>query len=105
MAVWKEDQPALLRRFDQDGDGRIDLVEWETARQEARHTLTQRTAERPSRQNYHVLCRPDGDRLFLLAALPPGDLTRRFRRRATIAFLGFVAAVYAFGWLLQSGFG
>ena len=105
LAEWKQDQPALLQRFDQDGDGRIDLIEWEAARQEARHTLTQRGAERPPRQNYHVLRRPDGDRLFLLAALPPGDLTRRYRRRATIAFLGFVAAVYAFGWLLQSGFG
>ena len=49
--------------------------------------VTQRGAERPPRQNYHVLCRPDGDRLFLLAALPPGDLTRRYRRRAAFAFL------------------
>jgi hypothetical protein len=105
LAEWKQDQPALLQRFDQDGDGRIDLVEWEAARQEARRTLTQRSAERPPRQNYHVLCRPDGDRLFLLAALPPGDLTRQYRRRAALAFLGFVAAVYALGWLLQSGFG
>jgi len=47
-----------------------------------RHTLTQRRAERPPRQNYHMLCRPDGDRLFpARRALPPGDLTRRYRRR------------------------
>ncbi len=94
-----------MRRFDQDGDGRIDLTEWEVARQEARRTLTERGAERPPRQNYHVLCRPDGDRLFLLAALPPGDLARRYRRRAAFAFFGFVAAVYALGWLLQGAFG
>ena len=105
LAEWKQDQPALIQRFDRDGDGRIDLVEWEAARQEARHTVTRRSAERPARQNFHVLCRPDGDRLFLLAALPPGDLTRRYRRRAAFAFCGFVAAVYALGWLLQGGFG
>ena len=105
LAEWKQDQPALLRRFDQDGDGRIDLTEWEVARQEARRTLTERGAERPPSQNFHVLRRPDGDRLFLLAALPPGDLARRYRRRAAFAFFGFVAAVYALGWLLQGAFG
>jgi hypothetical protein len=81
------------------------VVEWEAARQEAQRTLTGRRAERLPRQNFHVLCRPDGDRLFLLAALPPGDLTRHYRRRAALAFFGFVAAVYAFGWLLQGAFG
>ena len=105
LAEWKQDQPALLQRFDRDGDGRINVAEWEAARQAARHTLAERSAERPPRQNYHVLCRPDSDRLFLLAALPPGDLSRRYRRRAAFAFLGFVAAVYALGSLLQGAFG
>jgi E3 Ubiquitin ligase len=105
LAEWKQDQGALVQRFDRDGDGRIDMAEWEVARQEARRTVTARGAERPPHRNYHVLCRPDGDRLFLLAALPPGDLTRRYRRRAAFAFFGFVAAVYALGWLLQGAFG
>jgi hypothetical protein len=105
LAEWKRDQPALLQRFDNDGDGRINMTEWEAARQAARTQVTQRSAERPPRQNYHMLCRPDGGRLFLLAALPPGDLTRRYRRRAAFAFFGFVAAVYALGWLLQGAFG
>ena len=105
LAEWKQDQSALVQRFDRDGDGRIDLAEWDAARQEARRTLAQRDAERAPRRNHHVLCRPDGDRLFLLAALPPGDLARRYRRQAAFAFCGFVAAVCALGWLLQGGFG
>jgi hypothetical protein len=105
LTEWKQDQPALVRRFDKDGDGRIDMAEWNAARQEARRTAMDRDAERPARQNYHVLCRPDGGRLFLLAALPPGDLARRYRRRAAVSFIGFVAAVYALGWLLQGAFG
>ena len=105
LTDWKQDQPALLGRFDQDGDGRINLAEWEAARQAARRTVLERATERPARQNFHVLCRPDGGRLFLLAALPPGDLARRYRRRAAIAFVGFVAGVYALGWLLQGAFG
>jgi hypothetical protein len=105
LAEWKQDQPTLLGRFDQDGDGRISLAEWETAREAARNTVLERVAARPVRQNFHVLCRPDGGRLFLLAALPPGDLSRRYRRRAVTAFIGFLLGVYALGWLLQGAFG
>jgi hypothetical protein len=52
-----------------------------------------------------VLSRPADGRLFLLAALPPGDLARRYRRRALWAFLAFLVGVYALGWLLQGVFG
>jgi hypothetical protein len=50
------------------------------------------------------LCKPDGQ-LYLLAALPPGDLARRYRRKAAWSFVAFVAAVYALGWLIQEAFG
>lgn len=102
LAMWKQDQPALLRRFDRDGDGRIDLDEWEAARTMARQTVLTGGTERAPRTNYHVLGRPDEGRLFLVAALPHGDLVSRYRRRALFAFLGFMAAVYALGWVLQA---
>lgn len=105
LAEWKQDQPALLERFDRDRDGRIDPAEWEAARQAARQTVVEKSAQRPPRTNHHLLCRPAGERLFLLAAIPPGDLARRYRRRAALAFAGFVAGVYALGWLLQQTFG
>jgi hypothetical protein len=104
LSEWKQDQPALLRRFDEDGDGRIDLDEWDTAREAARRTVYERQATRPPRETFHVLCKPDGQ-LYLLAALPPGDLARRYRRKAGWSFVAFVAAVYALGWLIQEAFG
>ncbi len=102
LAMWKQDQPALLRRFDRNGDGRIDLDEWEAARATARQSVLAGSAGRAPRTNYHVLGRPDEGRLFLVAALPHGDLVNRYRRRALFAFVGFMAAVYALGWLLQA---
>jgi hypothetical protein len=105
LAEWKQDQPALLQRFDQDGDGRIDMHEWETARRAARESLLERGRERPPGQNYHVLARPGEGRLFLVAAVPAADLARRYRRRAVLAFVGFLGAVYALGWLLQTFMG
>jgi hypothetical protein len=105
LIEWKQDQAALLERFDADRDGRIDLEEWEAAREEARRTAREMRAQRPPHETRHVLCRPDGGQLFLLAALPAGDLARRYRRQALLWFVAFVAAVYALGWLLQDSFG
>jgi hypothetical protein len=105
LVEWKRDQPALLQRFDTDRDGRIGLDEWEAARTAAKAAVLERSRERGARENWHVLCRPDDGRLFLLAALPPGDLARRYRRRALFAFAAFVGAVIALGWLLQGAFG
>ncbi len=103
LVEWKQDQPALLQRFDGDRDGRINLQEWEAARSAARQTVLER--ERPAGQNFHVLRRPDAGRLFLVAAVPAADLARRYRRRAALAFVGFVGAVCALGWLLQGTVG
>jgi E3 Ubiquitin ligase len=101
LVEWKRDQTTLLQRFDGDRDGRISLEEWETARAAARSAVLERSRERGARENWHVLSRPDEERLFLLAALPSGDLARRYRRRAALAFTAFVGAVVALGWLLQ----
>ena len=105
LSQWKDDQAKLVERFDADRDGRISLEEWERARLEARRAAEQQARERPPVEMLHALSSPGGDQLFLIAALPPGDLAKRYRRRAMLAFVGFVAAVYAFGWLLQSAFG
>jgi hypothetical protein len=105
LAEWKNDQAALAARFDTDRDGQVSLEEWERARAEARRTVEQRRLETPPVAARHLLVRPDGGRLFLLAAFPEHALARRYRRRALLAFAGFATAVYALGWLLQQVFG
>ena len=105
LAEWKQDQAQLAERFDEDGDGKVSLGEWERAREEARNAVTQRNLDRPSQPSLHVVGRPDAGRLFLIAAFPEGAIAKRYRRRAIVAFAGFVAATYALGWLLQGVFG
>jgi hypothetical protein len=105
LSEWKDDQSKLIERFDGDGDGRISLEEWERARAEARRTVEKQVQGQPPVEMLNVVGKPDGDQLFMVAALPPGDLAKRYRRRAFFAFVGFVVAVYAFGWLLQRAFG
>jgi len=105
LSEWKEDQSALAARFDQDRDGRVSIAEWERARREAREEVARRHLEEPIPAARHVLGRPDRGRLFVIAAVGQGALAKRFRRRALLAFLGFAAAVYALGWLLQGVLG
>lgn len=105
LAEWKQDQPALLQRFDRDGDGRIDMAEWEAARAAARQLVLEQSVRRGPESNHHVLRRPEGGRLFLVSAMPHNDLVRRYQRQALWAFVGFMAAVFALGWLLQGVFG
>ena len=88
-----------------DRDGHVSLSEWEQAREEAKRTVAERQLDRPAQPALNVLSRPDGGQLFLIAAFPEGDIAKRYRRRAVIAFVGFAAAVYALGWLLQGVFG
>ena len=101
LAEWKQDQAALVERFDADGDGQVSLGEWERAREEARHAVTQRHLEKPVPAAVHVISRPESRQLFLIAAYPEKELAKRFRRRALVAFVGFGVATYALGWLLQ----
>jgi len=101
LAEWKQDQAALVARFDTDGDGQVSLGEWERAREEARLAVTQRHMEKPVPAAVHTISRPDSRQLFLIAAYPEKELAKRFRRRALIAFVGFGVATYALGWLLQ----
>jgi len=105
LAEWKQDQAALVQRFDADGDGRVSLEEWERAREEARHAVTRRHLEAPVPAAVHSISRPDGRQLFLIAAFPEKALAKRFRRRALLAFVGFGVATYALGWLLQGVLG
>jgi hypothetical protein len=105
LAEWKEDQAQLAERFDADRDGRVSVQEWEHAREEAKRTVAERKLERPALPALNVVRRPDSGQLFLIAAFPEGDIARRYRRRAIIAFVGFIAATWALGWLLQGVFG
>ena len=72
--------------------------------EEARRTVTQRRLEQPVPPALHVVGRPDGRQLFLIASYPEKALARRFRRRAIVAFAGFAVATYALAWLLQGAF-
>jgi len=77
LADWKKDQPALLRRFDLDHNGQIDLKEWEWARRAARNEVAKRHQELRRQDDLNML-RASKSRLFLITNYEPSKLTQRF---------------------------
>jgi hypothetical protein len=98
---WKADMPALLKRYDRNGDGQIDLQEWEQVRQDAQQAVTeQHQSLRATPQSHHI-GRPANGQPFLISSLPPEKLGRRFRWWAYAHSAVFLAALAGLGYGLR----
>ncbi|ENO89786.1 hypothetical protein [Thauera linaloolentis] len=103
LAAWKADRAELLRRFDLDGNGELDLREWELARQEAKREVRRRQAEMQAAPEAHVMRKPPGGRLFLISDLDPDRIARRYRWLAAFHLAVFLGAVVSTARLGQIG--
>ena len=97
LEVWKQDKPTLLKRFDLDNDGNLDMHEWELARAEARREVEQRRREESRNSSDLFLVGKPGDgRLYLISTLSADNLVRRYRLWAWAHVAIFFAALIAF---------
>ncbi|AYH42339.1 hypothetical protein [Azoarcus sp. DN11] len=96
---WKSDRKALLERFDLDGDGEIDLREWELARSQARREVTKLRDEILSAPEAHVVRKPASKSLFLISDLDPDRLAARYRWWSAYHVAVFFACAAAASWL------
>ena len=78
LAEWKKDPVQLKKRFDLNGDGEIDLKEWELARREAVREVQQQHREIRSQAGVHIIRKPRNGRLFLISGLSPQKLRQRY---------------------------
>jgi len=100
LAEWKADPAQLLRRFDADGDGEIDVQEWEAARAEAKQEVDRRQREIDAAPEAHLVRRPSGRRLYLISDLDPKRLARRYRIWGWIFFAAMLASLAGLAWQL-----
>ncbi|MDX9875821.1 MAG: GIDE domain-containing protein [Spongiibacteraceae bacterium] len=82
LQQWKQDQSALIARFDQDGDGQIDLAEWEEARTQARRQAQREIIAAAVTEPLPVISCGNRQRPFLLTTRDPHQLARHYRWRA-----------------------
>lgn len=73
---WKQDRASLLARFDSNGDGQIDLTEWERVREAAQREIDKLHHEIQPPAGIHLLQAPKDGRPFLLANRDPACLAR-----------------------------
>lgn len=100
---WKSDRKTLLARFDLNGDGEIDLREWELARRQARREVTRLRDEVAAAPEAHVVRRPRSGELFLISDFDPDRLARRYRWWSAFHLSVFLAAIASGAWLQAAG--
>jgi hypothetical protein len=99
---WKRDQAELLKRFDKDGDGKIDLQEWDAARRAAEAKVDTELRERQQAAPVNVLADPGVSRRpFILSVESQRDMALRLRLFSGACLAGFIGcgggAVWALG--------
>lgn len=100
LAEWKLDRQNLHRRFDLDGNGVLDIREWELARQAARREARLGVAEARTAPDVNYLMLPEDGRLFLISNLSQEALARRYSFWAWGHLAIFFGALGGVGWLL-----
>jgi hypothetical protein len=104
LSQWKRDHTGLLDRFDRDGDGAIDLTEWEVARRAASREVTKEQMQE-DQQPLHTLSRTVSRRHpFLISAYEEYDLVKRFRYLSVGSIGGFFLCGAGAVWLFASRF-
>jgi hypothetical protein len=78
LAEWKKDPINLKKRFDLNGDGAVDLQEWELARRQAIREVEKQHREIRSQTGVHIMRAPRDSRLFLISSLSPQKLRQRY---------------------------
>jgi len=76
----KQDRENLLKKLDKNGDGQIDLKEWEVARKAARTMAREDIKEGYEPTQHHVLIKPfDDSNPYLISAYLEDELTRNYK--------------------------
>ncbi len=100
LRQWKTDKSNLLKRFDRNRDGQIELDEWESVRRSA-HQSVMREEMRESQQPIHTLSDTGlQTRPLLISTREEFDIVRRFRLWAVAARIGFFMIGAGVAWML-----
>lgn len=95
LGEWKRDFKGLLQRFDRDGNGVLDLEEWQRARAQAKREVAAMHHELRAAAEFHAMQPPADGRLYLISDLMPEKIAGKYARWAWFHLLVFFAALAA----------
>lgn len=98
---WKMDNADLLKRFDLDNNGVLDMREWMLARSTAKREAEKRLNQALAEPDTNFMLRPHDGRLFLISNLDPEKLELRYRLWAWAHVVIFFGALGGLTWLLE----
>jgi len=102
---WKQDFPALLKRFDINKDGELNADEWQLARHAAKWEAQDQHKEAQNEPEKNSLSQPVHKGLpFIISSHEQKKLGSKFRYSAILSALGFLMAGAMSTWLLSSRF-
>lgn len=101
LSEWKMDNENLMKRFDLDNNGVLDMKEWMLARSAARREAEKRMNEILAEPATNFILRPHDGRLFLISNLDQDKLERRYKLWAWGHITILFGTLAGMGWLLQ----
>lgn len=91
---WRQNYSEILKRFDQDRNGEIDLQEWEVVREAARQEAEVRRQEMVHLPTAHALSRTsDKHHPFIISTFSQKTLAKKFRCYALLNLAGVTVSV------------
>lgn len=94
LAHWKKDMPDLVRRYDRNADGVVDVQEWEQVRRDARHEVDLLHRDIRAQSHTHNMGRCSAGRPYIISAR---DAVATLWRLRAWAWLHAVVFLLAFG--------
>ena len=99
---WKTDTEAMMKKFDLNKDGEIDLDEWQKVRDEAYKHVMEKHKEDKTLPAVHLMNRTnDARRPYILSALAQDDLTRTLHIYSMLAISAFLICGSIATWMIS----
>ncbi len=102
LSEWKMNNADLLKRFDLNNNGILDMDEWMLARGAARREANKRLAEARAEPDANFVLQPGDGRLYLLSNLSPESLARRYIIWTWVHLAIFFGALGGLAWVLSN---
>jgi hypothetical protein len=101
LSEWKMDSDDLLKRFDLDTNGVLDMQEWMLARSAAKREAEKRLSDAYAEPDTNFMMQPRDGRLYLISNLDQDRLARRYKLWAWGHVVILFGALGGISWLMQ----
>jgi len=101
LSTWKKKPNALLARFDENGDGEIDMQEWQKVMEAAQQEVNQNLTERLVQPEIHTISKPlDGRRPYIISVESQEDIAGKYRWYSRGSIISFFISGILFAWVI-----